>query len=318
MSSQKILQTIKKCKIFLISTHAGADIDGLASELVLALFLRLLGKKVYIVNAEKVLPMHLFLPQAGLIKGFDGKFIDYDAAMIVDCGDLDRIDKVKAMIIKGKPLVNIDHHITNDYFGTVNLVRPKASSTAEVIFDLLKEFRQKLTKDIAVLLYLGILTDTGSFRYDNTSSRTHAAVSELMKFNFPVNELYKKIYETIPLGDLKLFSRLISGFEISHGGKVASVVLTEKIYKGFSGAFDLRDRIFNFLRSIRGSEAGKRLTRVNFRSQGKADVSRLASLFGGGGHKKASGCRVGRDLKGAKVEIFRELKRILLHKGKSR
>ena len=318
MTFPKVLKAIKQNKTFLISTHVNPDIDGLASELAVALFLRALKKDVHVVNTGKILPMYSFLPKIGLIKEFDGRPLRYDAAIIVDCGDLDRIDRVKKILLKGKPVINIDHHITNARFGTINLVHPKASSTAEVIFDLLKSSRQKLTKDMAVLLYLGILTDTGSFRYDNTSAHTHAVVSELMQFNFSVNKFYKKIYETVPLKELKLFTRLISSFQMNYGGKVASMTLTKSVLKTFSGSFDLRDRIFNFLRSIKGvevivilSEGEKGATRVNFRSQGKVDVSRIASLFGGGGHKKASGCRVDGNIKEAKRKIFRELKPLL-------
>ncbi len=318
MSSKAILAAIKRNKTFLITTHVNPDIDALASELVMALYLKSQGKKVYVINAGKVASMYLFLPYVRLIKKFSGQKIDYDAAVILDCGDLDRIDTVKKTIDQRKIIINIDHHITNDDFGDFNLVKSRASSTSEILYDFLKEAKFKLTKETAVLLYTGIMTDTGSFRYDNTAAHTHAIVSELLKFRFSVDRLYKQIYETIPLADLKKFAKLISSFEMSHKGKVASIELSQSTVSRFSGNFDLRDKIFSFLRGIKGieviaifTEGGKKLTRINFRSQEKVDVAKLASLFNGGGHKKASGCRFRGSLKSAKQKIFSQLKKIV-------
>lgn len=318
VSLKTVVRAIKKHKTFLISTHVNPDIDGLASELAMALYLISLKKKVSIVNVDEVLSMHKFLPGARLIKKFNGHPVEYDAAIVLDCGDLNRIDKVKKLLQKNKTLINIDHHITNDYFGTINLVMPHASSTTEVIFDLFKEAKFKLTKEAAILLYAGIMTDTGSFRYDNATSRTHAITSELLKYKFSVSQLYKKIYETVPLSDLKYFTKVINNFQITHQGKVASIELSKKIDRKFSGEFDLKDKIFTFLRSIKGIEviviltdSEKGFTRVNFRSQGKVDVAELASLYGGGGHKKASGCRIRGNLRTAKQAVFVQLSKLL-------
>jgi len=294
------------------------DIDGLASELAVALYLKSLKKKVSLVNADKVLAMYRFLPGIHLIKEFRGQSLDYDVAVILDCADFDRIGAVKKIIKKDKMLVNIDHHVTNNFFGDVNTVNTQASSTTEVIFDLLKDAKYRLSRPIALLLYLGIMTDTGSFRYDNTTSRTHWIVSQLMKFKFSVNQLYNRIYEIVPFHELKIFTRLINNFQMTHRGRVASIELPKTLLSRFSGEFDLREKIFTFLRAIKGveviiilTEGEKNSTRINFRSQGKVDVAKLASFYNGGGHKKASGCWVKGNLKKAKEEIFSRLNRVL-------
>jgi len=318
VSIRKILGTIQTNKTFLISTHVNPDADGLTSELVLAMCLKSLGKKVHIINADKALGMYLFLPKKHLLKELRHTEVPYDVAIILDCGDLDRIGPVQSILRKGKPLINIDHHITNDYFGDINFVDPHASSTAEILFDLVTKAKFKLTKEVAVLLYVGIMTDTGSFRYDNTTARTHAVVSQLMKFRFSANEWYRKIYENIPFSDFELFNRVVRHFEVTHQGRVASLVLRENILHRFSEEFDLKDRIFTFLRSINGievivifAESKKNETRVNFRSQGRIDVAQLASLYKGGGHKKASGCLLAKPMESAKRKVFEDLKRIL-------
>jgi len=318
MNSKVVLKAIKRNRVFLIATHMNPDIDGLASELAVALYLKSLKKKVSLVNADKVLAMYRFLPGIHLIKEFRGQSLDYDVAVILDCADFDRIGAVKKIIKKDKMLVNIDHHVTNNFFGDVNTVNTQASSTTEVIFDLLKDAKYRLSRPIALLLYLGIMTDTGSFRYDNTTSRTHWIVSQLMKFKFSVNQLYNRIYEIVPFHELKIFTRLINNFQMTHRGRVASIELPKTLLSRFSGEFDLREKIFTFLRAIKGveviiilTEGEKNSTRINFRSQGKVDVAKLASFYNGGGHKKASGCWVKGNLKKAKEEIFSRLNRVL-------
>ncbi len=318
MSSKKIIEAIKKHKTFLLSTHINSDVDGIACELALSHYLKSLGKKVYIINPDKIAPMYRFINGTKAIEEFHGQHRNYDVAVTLDCGDLDRIDRVQKMIDFKKPLINIDHHITNDFFGTINLVKPFASSTAEVIYDLIKEARGTFSKNMAVLIYLGIMTDTGSFRYDNTTARTHKIVSELMRFKLPIGELYRKIYESIPLKDIKEFLKLMNRFQMSHHNKIGSIDLTKAQLQRFSQEFDLREKIFSFLRSIKGIEAiviftvqNGHETRVNFRSHGHIDVAKLASYFKGGGHKKASGCRMTGNLVKARREIFLQLDKIL-------
>ena len=320
MSLAKIVKTIAQHKTFLISTHINPDADALSSELAMALYLKRLGKKVHVINADDVPPRLSFLPSTGLIKNVQKILgLDYDAAIVLDCGDLDRIEKVKSLIQKDKILINIDHHLTNDCFGKINYVDPKASSTAEVLFDLFKTARFSLTKEMAVLLYLGIMTDTGSFRYDSTTAYTHAVAAELMKFDFSVSELYRKLYERVPFDDLKLFTKVINRFEKLYDGRVVYVEMRKKTVEQFSAEFDVRDKMFNFLRAIKGveviiilTEHGPNMTRANLRSQGDTvNVADLAYFFKGGGHRKASGCMIHSGLIEAKEKLLSQLEKIL-------
>lgn len=319
MKSLVLKQAFKKYNNFLISTHVNPDPDGLTSELVIANYLQSLGKNVTIVNEESIPERFKFFPGINMMKSSTARFKnDFDAAVVVDCGDFARVGKVSRWIPSGLPIVNIDHHITNDLFGTVNWVIPQASSTAEVIYDLLHDFGFQLTKDIAMLLYVGILTDTGSFRYENTSAHTHQIVGELMRFDFSVSELYTRLYETMPLNDLLNFTQLMSRFEPVWGGKVILLELKKKDQDKFSQDFDLRDKIFRYLRAIKGvhaivilTEHEKGKTRVNLRSSGKVDVARLAAQFNGGGHKRASGCMVNGSMPAARKKILKALEEVL-------
>lgn len=317
--SAAVLKAIRRYESFLISTHVNPDPDALCSELAMAKYLHSIGKTVRIINEEKVPERFKFLPGSSMLEKLSAKGFSCDCAIVVDCGDLERIGKVQSALKKDKPIINIDHHVTNDSFGSLNLVKPKASSTAEVLYDLLIEGGARLTKDIAVLLYLGIMTDTGSFRYDNTTARVHQIVSNLLgDFKFSTSDLYKRLYETIPVNDLMLFTKAINKFDLLYGGRVVCVSLHKDLLKKFSAEFDLRDKIFSYLRTIKEvevivilTEHKKNLTRANFRSQSDIDVAKVAAHFNGGGHKKASGGMVEGDLRAAKTKVLKYLEKVL-------
>ena len=319
MSQAAIIKAIKKYRSFLVCAHVNPDPDALSSQLALAMYLQSQGKKVYTINEQRPPVQFKFMPGFEMLKTIPKKKIAFDAALIVDCGDLNRIGKVKKLIGKDHLIINIDHHITNDKFGDLNWIEPKASSTAEMLYDLLTKAGCKFTDSICKLLYLGIMTDTGSFRYDSTTPHAHHVAAQLMKSGFSVSELYRRVYERITLSDVKMFTKVINQFEIFHNGRAVCLTLHKDTLRKFSTEFDLRDKIFSFLRAIRGveaivvfSEQGQGKTRVNLRSQGnRVDVAKLAQYFGGGGHRKASGCVIDAPLPIAREKLLKQLKTIL-------
>lgn len=319
MNTIKILKTIARHKTFLVSTHVGPDPDALSSQLAIAAYLRALGKQVHCINEGDVPARFRFLPGSARIKSLKSCQVQrVDAAIIVDCGDFDRIGEVKRIASTAKAVINIDHHITNDNFGDLNMVEPHASSTAEVIFDLFKQAKFRLNRQTAILLYLGIMTDTGSFRYANTTARTHEIVSQLLKFKIPIDELYRKLYEAVPLNDLKYFTRVVNTFDSLENGRVVCLDLHRKMVRKFSEEFDLRDKIFGFLRTIKGvevivisTEVDRHKTRINLRSQGEVNVAQIAAHFNGGGHRRASGCMISGNLKEAREKILKQIRKAL-------
>jgi len=319
MSMKKIIQTIKTNKRFLISTHVNPDPDALCSELALAIYLRALGKTVLIINDKATPSRYQFLSGIRSIKHYQRKKkVIYDVAVVVDCGELSRIGRVSQLLQNDKVLINIDHHITNDNFGKLNLVRPKASSTAEVLYDLLTTAKCSLNKNLAMHLYTGIMTDTGSFRHENTTARTHKIASELIKYKFSAPLLYKKIYETVSYSDLKQLTIIISRFDMFLHKRVACVSLTKKVLSKFSKGFDLRDTIFKFLRSMKGvdvvvilTEVERKKTRINLRSSDKFDVAKLAHQYHGGGHRRASGCVINDSVLQSRKNILNQIRKTL-------
>ncbi len=301
MSSFKaVIDTIRRHHKFLVTTHHNPDADAVSSALSMALFLKSLGKQVQVLNEDDCPEWLKFLPGTSMFKKVsDVKRVDYEVAIVLDCGDRKRVGGVNKFIQEGKPLINIDHHVTNDKFGSINVVQSKASSTCEMVFDFLKETKHKLNKNLAILLYAGIMTDTGSFRFENTSAHSHAVAQELMAFKFSAAKMYDRLYVGMPVVDLKLFADVIHHAQLLDGNRVYCVALPKKQVDRFSKSFDLKEKLFTFLRSVEGIEVVVILTelsakevRINLRSQHDFDVASLAQQFEGGGHKKAAGCKI--------------------------
>jgi phosphoesterase RecJ-like protein len=312
-----VLKTIHRHRKFLVTTHHNPDADAVSSALAMAVYLKSLGKQVQVLNEDACPEWLKFLPgSSSFKKAGDIKRSDYEAAIVLDCGDLKRAGGVQKFIQDGKPLINIDHHVTNDRFGSINVVQPKASSTCEMIFDLLKEARYTLNKNVAILLYAGIMTDTGSFRFENTSAHCHAVVEELMAFKFSAALMYDRLYTGIPVSNMKIFTDVIHNAQLLDGNRIFCVSLTKKVVGRFSKSFDLKEKLFTFLRSVEGIEVVVILTelnpkevRVNLRSQNDFDVASLAQQFDGGGHKKAAGCKIYEPLSVAQKTICRAIQK---------
>jgi phosphoesterase RecJ-like protein len=292
-----VIRTIKRHQNFVVTMHVNPDPDALGSAMAMTLFLRSIGKKARLINESPCPEWLRAMPQTRLYETFDAKKkLHPDVLIVMDSGDIRRIGNVAALTGRGVKIINIDHHVTNTRFGDQNLVDPCQSSTSEIMYDFLKTARVRMTRDIAVLLYLGILTDTGSFGFDCTSAHTHTVVAELLKFGLPVSDLFRQVHETMPVRDLKPFLALMNTMTLHHGERVACLMIPRQQALRFSADFDLKDKVFGFLRAVKGLEAivilteqEKKNTRLNFRSRGKVDVARFAEGFNGGGHKNASG-----------------------------
>lgn len=319
MSLKKVVDCIRRHKNFLITSHTNLEGDALGSELAFYLLLKKLGKGAVIVNEDDVPCEYDFLPQKSNIKKFSSKSgipphlksqvekdnlkkrIRFDCLVVLDCSDLRRTGTVYKINTGNTPILNIDHHISNQRFGDVNWVDLDSSSCSEMIYKLYKKLGITLDRDAAILLYVGILTDTGSFRYSNATSFTHKAVSELLKHNIDIPQIFKNIYENITFQDTKLLARILSDMRSSAGGKIAWLKIKRNILKNKKLSFDLSETLLNFGRAIKDVEVcvlfkenlgARDEVRVNFRSQGKVDVNRIASFFGGGGHKAASAATI--------------------------
>lgn len=322
MSLRKVVASLRKNKSFLITTHTNMEGDALGSELAFYGILKKLGKKATIVNEDALPYGYEFLPNTDkIIKYKDNlKEIKFDCFVALDCSDLNRTGEVYRLNSQQKPILNIDHHISNQKFGDINWVEPHASSCSEMIYKLYKALRLPLDRDTAILLYTGILTDTGSFRYSNATSFTHKAISELLKFHLDIPQIYKSIYENIPFADMKLLTRILPGIKQEAKGRVVWFQVKRDMLRNKKLSFDLSEHVLSFGRAIKDVEVVvlfkenlgvKNEIRVNFRSQGNVDVNKIAQFFGGGGHKTASGATVRGKIDNVRKRVLAKIKKSL-------
>jgi phosphoesterase RecJ-like protein len=205
-------------------------------------------------------------------------------------------------------------------FGDINWVDPKSSCASEMVYSLYKEMKVNINRDIALLIYVGILTDTGSFRYSNTTSLTHKITSELLTKNLDTVEIYKNIYENLTFYDKQLLNQILLTMKNEAAGRIIWFKIKKGILENKKFNFDLSEKILSFGRAIKGCEvvilfkenfSKVQEVRVNLRSQGKIDVNRIASFFGGGGHKTASGCTISGTLDSTIRKVIRRVKKVL-------
>jgi len=316
---KKVCETIKKNKSFLITAHYDPEGDSLGSQLAMAEILRQLGKKYVIVDPDKVPSPYKFLKNVNEIQQPSGKAYQFDIALVLDCPIMERVRDVAGVIGKG-PIVNIDHHVSNKNFGAINYVETKASSTGEIMYNLAKALGIKMNKDLATYIYIAMLTDTGGFRYSNTTSKTMHIAAELMEFGVSPKEMYEMIYESYSLASRKLLGLCLGTLKVSPDGKFAWMHLTKAMFKKAGATALDAENFVNYPRFIEGvkiavlfsDNAKKGFTKVNFRSnESWADVNKIASKFGGGGHVSASGCVMKGSLKAVEKKILEEVRKVL-------
>lgn len=303
MSLNEICGSIKKHNSFLIAAHINPEGDALGAQLGFYNLIKKLGKQATIISDDQLPYGYDFLPGVQRIRRLDNKFkyIKFDCLVVLDCADLKRIGRVCELNQPPKTILNIDHHISNKFFGDLNWVDAQASSCSEMIYRLYKQLGVSFDEHTALVLYTGIMTDTGSFRYSNTSSSTFKAAAELLKYKVNVAGVYRHAYENIPAQKVKLLLKYLSKIKFFAQEKIAAFRINSEIPKAKMPGIDLADQVLSFGRAIKGVQVVvlfkhnlslKSGFRVNLRSQGEVDVNKVAAFFGGGGHKTAAGCTI--------------------------
>src|SRR3972149_1459114 len=294
MSIEDILLEIRKRETFLITTHVNPEGDAIGSSLALALALSSIGKKVEVITQDPVPKGLKFLPSSDTIK--QAKSIDrrFDAVITVDCGDLERVGFLKIDNIPGDILINIDHHVTNKGFGAVNFVEDAVAS-AQLIYDIMKRLNISLTPDIATCIYTAIMTETGSFRYSNTTSETFKIAQEMVSAGAMPWNIAEHIFNRNNIGRIKLLGLILESLDRSDDGKISWITVKEQMYRETGTSKEDVEDFINFPRSIEGVEVAilfresNQGWKISLRSNGKVDVSNMALEFGGGGHSMAAG-----------------------------
>jgi len=297
----RVAEEIRGADRFLLTTHENPDGDALGSLLAMDQILGALGKDSVMFLAAKEFPLpveYRFLPLTDVFHEPPADLADR-VVVFLDCGNSDRMP-VDFLRNGGNKVLNIDHHHDNTRFGTVNLVDVSASSTSEIVFELAGMLGVDLTLEIANALYVGLVTDTGKFMYENTDARSHRMAAALLEAGVDVNDIYRRLYEHAPLEKLRLTARAIEGISLHDDGALAVTYISRADYEATGASEVLTEGIIDHLRTIDGvsvaavvrdkpGEAGS-ARKVSLRStDGRVDVSEIARKHGGGGHRRAAG-----------------------------
>jgi bifunctional oligoribonuclease and PAP phosphatase NrnA len=292
----EILSAIRSRQRFVLSSHARPDGDSIGSQLAMAYALQALGKQVTIVNKDAAPAPIMAFPGVPTIQIADQVTGDFDAAIIMECGELTRpgvagLDKFF--------LINIDHHPGNTGYGQINWFDATAAACGEMVFTLIEALGVPLSPEIASHVYLAILTDTGSFHYSGITPRTFDICRQCLEAGVDPVLVARNIYDTNNMGRLKLFGAVLSAMRIDPSGQIAIVYLDHEMARAAGGTYEDTEGLVNlplsvkeilavvFFKRSQGDEF-----RVSVRSKGNIDVGSVAKEFGGGGHKNAAGCTV--------------------------
>ena len=288
--------------LIIISTHLNPDGDGLGSELAIADYCRQRGVKYRIINVDTTPRYFQFLDPGKSIQVYDANvhqdvFKQADALLLLDVSELDRIGAIKEQSrAAGLEIGCVDHHIYTGSGYDLQLIDTTASSTGELVFRLLDHLGADWTQTIVQSLYTCILTDTGSFRFSNTTAFTHRMAAHLIENGADFSRIYQQIYESDSPGLFQLKGQLLTRLQYECKGRFVWYVLSQKLLRetgveleeteGFS---DIPRRLRDVEISIMFTELDENLTKASFRSKGRIPVNELARQFGGGGHQFASG-----------------------------
>lgn len=307
---------IKSSKNILIISHINPDGDTLGSICAMSQVIREnFHKEAELLCVSKIPKTYEFLPNISKIKSLDDidKSREFDLVINVDDASIDRIGEAKILFDRANFTVNLDHHKTNNGYADLNIIDSEASSTGELLVELFKKLDWNISLDTATCLYTAILTDTGSFRFDNTTSKSLKAAAEMVKIGVKPAEIYKKVYESSSKNHVLFQAYCISKAEFCESDRVVYTTVYKKDIEKFNAPEDCTEGLTEKLRAIVTTEIAfvvrqinSSTSKVSMRSK-SADVAEICAVFGGGGHRLAAGCMI----KGTVEEAIRKILEVI-------
>ncbi len=320
MIMNKILEKIKESNRIAITFHASPDGDSLGTSLALFQGLSKIGKEVYILSKEEIPKDFRFLAYSEVITGKSFEVTPgTECVIVLDCGDVKRINANINFEDRSYTLINLDHHMSNELYGDLNYVDTNASAMSEIIYQMLRIMGVKIDKDMAACLYTSLITDTGSFRHSGTTSVTHTIAGDLINTGIDFSEIHRIVFDNKKFERIKLYGKVIDKMEVIKD-KICIMTLTKDriLELGIDTSADTSDIIVFGMQIdtvevaalIKETEAG---VKVSLRSKSIIDVRKVAERFDGGGHIKASGLFMeNKTVDEAKSIIIRELEKELI------
>ena len=305
---------IKSSKKILLLSHVNPDGDTLGSMCAMySMILHRFKKKVDMSIVSNLPFNYKFLPNVDLAQRYFDQSLVYDLVITLDVASIERVRDAKIFFDKAKCRVNIDHHKTNPAFGDYNLINSNSSSCGEVLFNYFKENDWEITHDAAICLYAAIMTDTGNFRFENTTSSAMKAAAELIELGANPNLIYKNCYESKTKNFVMFQNYCVNKAEFLNENKIAYTTVYKKDLEKFSAGDDYTDGIAETLRAIDTTEVAfvvkevdSKTTKVSMRSK-KIDVAKICETFGGGGHTFAAGCTIKSGIEDSIKKLLKEI-----------
>lgn len=304
---------IKKSKRILLTTHINPDGDGIGSGLALVNEFSKMGKKVDFINRDPLPEIYRFLPNSNRVKNAKKIKGTYDLAIILECPELSRNGGIIDFVKQAKYSANIDHHLGNTMYGDLNIVDPKAAAVGVQLYKIMKHLKYSISPEVSTCLYTAIITDTGSFRYSNTTPEVHHIAADLLRLGADPEYISSEVYASTA-ASTKLYNMMLDKMKLS--GKVGWSFLTKKMFKTTGAKESETDNFINAIRSIRDveiailfKEIDAKSVKISLRSKNGADVNYLAKKFNGGGHKHAAGAIVREPIAKAEKLVMAEVKK---------
>lgn len=314
-SKKLIADTIKQNNTFAIFPHVSPDSDALGSCYAMKQIIEKMGKSAVVYVQEPIGKYLYYLGQNCEV--FSGaKRID--VCIVIDCADINRLGERKAFFDTSDISINIDHHYTNTNFCDINLVCPEASSAGEICYDIIKELGETIDYKTANFLYSAICSDTGGFKYSNTSPYTMHIAAELIEKGADTARINKAIFDTESYDQIRLKGELSQSIRLYYDGKIGVVAVSKAQCKKYGVDMNDIDNIVDIVRRIEGvetaislKESDNNITKVSLRANEYCDVSKIAMHFGGGGHVKAAGATINDSIKKAEKAVVDEAIRVM-------
>ena len=313
-----IVRELKENDRFLVATHVNPDGDAIGSLGAVCLVLEGMGKEVVAYCQDQVPGFLRFLPYSDRIVHHLPSSDGFDVAVVLDCGELERLGAATQAIQRVQKIIHIDHHRSGNDFGTLNLVEPERSSTAEILYDMFEAIPVELSREAAENLYTAILTDTGSFRFANTTARALSIAGAMVSRGVEPDKVASAVYDCMSPGRLRLLGLSLDTLTIRAQGRLAAMWVTHQMLAETGTTAADTDGFVNYPRSITSSEIAILFreidadrVNVSLRSRGTQDVAEFARMYQGGGHQNAAAFRLQGPLLEAVGHVLGEAERFL-------
>ncbi|MGB4505146.1 MAG: bifunctional oligoribonuclease/PAP phosphatase NrnA [Syntrophaceticus sp.] len=311
---EEAVNSLMRYDNFVLTTHLNPDGDALGSLLGLGLALLNTGKNVVMIMPHPVPGTFQFLPGVQQVQQTVDCLERFDVGIALDCADFNRIgEETRDQLRKTKTLINIDHHVSNQHFGDINIVDPQAAATGEIICDILLETKIPITSDVATNLYTALVTDTGSFQHHNTTAKCFRTAAFLLECGALHRVVQQNLYEQRSLESLRLLARGLDSLSLNENATIAWMTICRDSFLASGASVDDCDGMIDYVKSLKGVEVGILFKEVNsdeikvsFRSKNYLDVNQLAAYFGGGGHERAAGCSIKGKIEDVKPLVIRK------------